>query len=404
MGTRTLARYLAVFIVVITVGGPAAAGTASQAPAARSKVCAAAGELIQRGQPQRALDLIARARSAVPSDRAHRRCAPQYAVALRRQAQAERLVVWVETLLRHNPEDSAADVAQPSPMTCGRPPKALGTDVTVERATTIGVARALQCDRSNERALAIQQSLLPSTTQDPPPVTPPPVTPPPVIVTVTPPPITVGAPPITVNPPPITVTVTPAPVAPSPSTPPATEKTPPEELDDSWDALKTGYLEPWQGLLTAFLIWMVGSMLLVRLLPRIFQNQGLRLSDETARSPNRRIGIQVAGWAVVAIGGSLVTLFAAKAESLTWDRVVAAVAVSVVGIFFIDQARRVAPSLQVIASGEGVTADHVRVVLHTLGTRPPRGWKCQQVRTRLSCRTSGSRATARAPSSRLLPG
>ena len=51
----------------------------------------------------------------------------------------------------------------------------------------------------------------------------------------------------------------------------------------------------------------------------------------------------------------------------------AAVAVSVVGIFFIDQARRVAPSLQVIASGEGVTADHVRVVLHTLGTRPPLG-------------------------------
>ena len=42
-------------------------------------------------------------------------------------------------------------------------------------------------------------------------------------------------------------------------------------------------------------------MLVVRLLPRIFQNQGLRLSDETARSPNRRIGIQVAGWAVVAM-------------------------------------------------------------------------------------------------------
>ena len=143
----------------------------------------------------------------------------------------EKLVVWVETLLRHDPEESAADVAQPSPMTCGRPPKALGTDVTVERATTRGVARALQCDRSNERALAIQQSLLPPITEDQPPVMPPPVTPSPVIVTVTPLPITVGAPPITVTPPPVTVTVTPTPVTPSPSTPPPpTEKTPPEEL------------------------------------------------------------------------------------------------------------------------------------------------------------------------------
>ena len=184
--------------------------------------------------------------------------------------------------------------------------------MTLHAAIRNGVARALECDQSNARALANNKEL---------------------------------------------------------------EKTRPENLSEAWEDLKEHYLKPWVGLLTAFLLWLIGALLLVRLLPRMLHNDHLLLEDKGEDAPPRwaRVGIQLGGWLLVAVGASIATFLAADAGKFTVSSLAWAFVLSLVGIVAIDQARRIAPRLQVEASGEGVSADHVRAILHTLGARSSRG-------------------------------
>jgi hypothetical protein len=291
-----------------------------QPPLGTSRVCTAARELIVSGEPQRALDLITKVRSAATSDKVKRLCARHYAAAVRRQGQAESLVVWVETMQRRQADETGPQEVPSPPQTCGPAepaPKAL------KEAISSGVTLALTCDQSNARALAIKKKL----DEDP--------------------------------------------------------KTRPQELSSAWDEFKKKYLEPWKGLLVALLIWVTVALLVVRLLPRLLHNRYLWLipdaipavspSDEADPAAGRRWW-QVGGWALVALGGYLSTFKVAQSGDDDFGPMITfGVVLAIAGIFLIDQARRAAPRLQIDATGDGASADHVRAVLHILGTRPPRG-------------------------------
>src|SRR5262245_43614401 len=80
--------------VLFAISGPAISADQHTKPS--HPVCEAAKRLVKRGEPQRALELIAKARFAVPADLSHHRCAAAYSYALRRAAHAAKLVIWVQ--------------------------------------------------------------------------------------------------------------------------------------------------------------------------------------------------------------------------------------------------------------------------------------------------------------------
>ena len=125
-------------------------------PPAPNKVCAAAGDLVRQGQPQRALRLIGQARRNVPAARAHRRCASQYAGALLRRGRAQALVAWFEILRRYEPDDSISDVNQAPPRSCRSSRQPINPEINVERGIEVALVLALHCDRVNARALALR--------------------------------------------------------------------------------------------------------------------------------------------------------------------------------------------------------------------------------------------------------
>ncbi len=69
-------------------------------------------------------------------------------MALLRRGRAQALVVWVETLRRHEPEDSISDVNQAPPLTCRSPRQPIDPEIHVERGIEVALVLALQCDRS----------------------------------------------------------------------------------------------------------------------------------------------------------------------------------------------------------------------------------------------------------------
>ena len=337
MGARVPMRAALAVRLLALVLIPLGAAEAAVAVPSSNRVCQEAGKLARDGQPQRALELIAVARGAVPADRAHRRCAPQYAIALRRQSRAERIALWVGAAQAWEP-DEGTDVPLPAvlatpPPTCqpGTPlPTVSGVVGKADLRT--GVDAALACDGANTRALAAEAAL------------------------------------------------------------DKKADTEPEELSSAWDDLKSDYLDPWSGLLTAFLIWMLGAPLLVRLLPYLVHSGGLILSRLGTPGRMVRTLLQASGWVLVARGAWVATVGAADARGWTDDALGAALLWTLAGVFVIDQSRRIAPRLKVDATGDGVPADHVRVVLHGREPNSRAGWRCRARPTPRSSPTSASPA------------
>ena len=448
MGARSLSQCLAALLVALVIGPPADAGAASPSPPAQARVCTVAGELVQHGQPGRALELIRRARSKASASQAERKCALQYAAARRHRARARVLVDWIETLQARDPVSLASYIQRTAPRTCGQSLKSIATaELTEKQAVDAALGRALRCDRANARARALAK-LPPAGTSR--------------ICTAARGLIVGGEPqraldlitkardtassdkgkrrcarhyaaalrrqgtaealvlwvegmqrqqddatgPQEVPRPPATC---------GGSTPPTPDtldaaiaqgvtwalecdqsstralaikkdlgkesKTRPEQLSSAWDDLKEKYLEPWSGLLTAFLLWMVGSLLIVRLFPRLLHNRYLVLLPDASGDPDAggassqtaaRWWWQVCGWAFVALGGFLATFKVAQADDVFGGMIAFGVVLTVFGVALLDQAAGRLRDSKADASGDGVAADHVRALLH-MGTRPPRG-------------------------------